>query len=198
MSNVYEPTDAKTSDGPELTTLSKVLLVAVMLLGGIGVLMSLYSGVMIAVSQAGLLAASDAQAEVLAEIQAEQSVVAIAITVLQLLVKIAFSAVMSFGALQWLLGRPFALLRPTLWFGAAFEVLSSLWGILWTVFHWEQMNDQFARSLAADPNIDPAMADSMGPVFATTMVVTMGGMLIWAFVKAGLYVATNRTLPDTE
>jgi len=136
------------------------------------------------------------QAEVLAEIKAEQAWWVVPNMVFQLTLKLILSLGLAVGAgLGFTRQRAgFRLLKPVLVFGVFFEIASALWSLLYTTFNWEKTSEGFGRAMTADPNMPAEIGQYAGPMFVGLVVVTMVVALGWGLVKAGLYLITRRAI----
>ncbi|MBW1881423.1 MAG: hypothetical protein JRJ84_23960 [Deltaproteobacteria bacterium] len=140
------------------------------------------------------------QAEILAEIKAEQAWWVVPNMVLQLGLKLILSLGLIVGAGLGLSKRRagFRVLKPVLLFGVFFEIASALWSLLYTVFNWQKTGEDFGRALTADPSMPAEFAEYAGPVFGGLMVIMMAVAMGWALLKAGLYLTTRRAITRFE
>jgi len=153
----------------------------------------------------GQIAASTAllgpeQAEVIAEIKAQQEWWVVPSMVLQLVLKLCLSLGLIVGAGLGLSRRRagYRLLKPVLLFGVFFEIASALWALLYMAFNWQEKGQDFSRAMNADPSVSAEFGELVGPLFGGLMVITMALMMGWALLKAGLYLITRRAITRFE
>ncbi len=191
----WTPPKTETSSAPRSLRVGVALC---LLLGVLGVLMTSYSGLILWVTQTGLMdvAVSPEQGQVMEELRTQQSWWVLPVAAVQTLLKMALSVGLVVGSVQVLRRRPSGpeILRPILIFGIAFELILGLWGATSTLWNWEKMSEQFGASMAANPGVPAEVAQGAGTAFGVAMVIAMVFVFLWAGVKAGLYEWTRRGL----